>query len=146
VVDGRQDKKEEKSMRMIAHALVIAAMALPTTKQMVSQTSQLERSGTEWAQPVRLEVAPGEDGSLSYRIAGKDYSGYPLDELRKRLSGCKAPRPLYVLIDYRVPTGQIPGTAAPKLQVDNVRYFIRYPELSHSIVEIKIVGSESKLP
>jgi hypothetical protein len=32
------------------------------------------------------------------------------------------------------------GGKVSKLQIVNVHYFIRYPEPSHMIVEIKIVG------
>jgi hypothetical protein len=91
-----------------------------------------------------LELIPGREGTIEYKVAGKTYPGYPLDDLRDLLSGCKTPRSLYALIDYRLPAGQISSAVASKLQVDNVRYFIRYPEPNHSNIEIKIVGYDFK--
>jgi hypothetical protein len=130
-------------MKVFASLITLAAMAFLTG----SQASALpNRPVAECAQPVILEIASTATGGLSYKIGGRAYSGYPLDDLHKSLSGCKVSRPLYVVIDYRVPSGDIPGAVASKLQADNVRYFIRYPEQEHSVVEIKIVGYDSKLP
>jgi hypothetical protein len=133
-------------MKKLAHAMVITSAIFGTSHSALSLPPQPERTVAECSQPVMLELSPGKNGGMDYQIAGKTYHGYPLDDLRELLSGCKTPRPLYALIDYRVPAGQISSAVAPKLQVDNVRYFIRYPEQNHLIIEIKIVGSDSKLP
>lgn len=83
---------------------------------------------------------------MTYRLSGKAYSGYPLDDLRRQLSGCHVSRPLYVVIDNLVPIGQVSSVVAPKLQVDNARYFIRYPAQEHLVIEIKLGEYLSKMP
>ena len=133
-------------MKVFASLITLAMMLFLTSSNALSLPPDQDRPATECAQPVILEIAPTTTGGLSYKIAGKPYSGYPLDGLRKSLSGCKTSRPLYVVIDHGVPAGEISGAVASKLQADNVRYFIRYPEQEHLVVEIKIVGYDSKLP
>jgi hypothetical protein len=133
-------------MKKLAYTLLIVTMMLLTNHPASSLPPQHDHTVADCSQPVMLQLIPDENNGINYRIAGKTYPGYPLDDLRKLLSGCKTERPLYVLIDYRVPTGYIPGSVASKLQANNVRYFIQNPEQNHSIIEIKIVGYYSKLP
>lgn len=102
--------------------------------------------GGTCSRPVVLELTASEHGGVDYRLSGKVYTGYPLDDLRRQLSGCPTSRPLYVVMDSRVPIGQVSSAVAPKLQVDNARYFIRYPAQEHLIVEIKLGEYLSKLP
>lgn len=132
-------------MKILASLIAVAVVFLADRPTM-SQSPNKGRPAVECAQPVTLEIAPSATGGLSYKLAGKPYSGYPLDDLRKSLSGCKASRSLYVVIDHVVPAGEISSAVASKLQVDDVRYFIRYPEQEHMVVEIKIVGYDSRLP
>jgi hypothetical protein len=108
--------------------------------------AQEKTSGAVCSQPVVLEMVPSKNNGTAYIISGKVYAGYPLDELRKKLYSCKVPRPLNVVIDSRVPIGQISSAVAPKLQVDAVRYFIRYPAGENLLIEIKVVDIRSVNP
>jgi len=98
------------------------------------------------SKPVTLQLRPDGADGLRYSVDGQDVQDYPLDELARALNLCGSQRPLYVLADYRVPVGKLPGAVMAKLQVKNVRFFIVYPAQDHRVVEIKIVGYDSKLP
>jgi hypothetical protein len=130
-------------LRIITLGVIVVLIAHRSPALSPQTPSQSDAS---CSQPVTLELMTGAGGQVSYRLATKLYPGYPLDELRKLLSACQTSRPLYVLLDNDVPIGEISSAVAPKLQVENVRYFIRYQENKHLIVELKITGYDSKLP
>lgn len=130
------------TVRATAFAIVIVTALYPA----LSSRAQRVTPSKQCSRPATLKLLPGQNGEPNYIIGERTYPGYPLDELRKILDlpGCQ--RPLYVLIDYRVPVGYVPSAAAPKLQVENVRYFIQYPgRQGENLVEIKI-DHDSALP
>jgi hypothetical protein len=93
-----------------------------------------------------LQLSSDGAGGVRYSLDGQKMQNYPLDELARALNQCGTQRSLYVLADYQVPVGKLPGAVMAKLQVDNVRYFIVYPVPDHRVIEIKIVGYDSELP
>ena len=135
----------EESMKIFARSVVIAVFIFSAAYPALSAPPQSTPSIAACRQPVILELVPGNDGETLYRIAGKASAGYPLDDLRELLSACKESRPLHVVADYRTPVGQITSAVTSKLQANDVRYFIRWPNQRHTI-EIKIVGYDAKLP
>jgi len=98
------------------------------------------------AKPVMLEMLPDGADGVRYRVDGHDVPHYPLNELARALNLCGTQRALYLLADGRVSLDKLPGAVMAKLQVENVRYFIVYPEPDRKVVEVKIVGYFSKLP
>jgi hypothetical protein len=97
--------------------------------------------------PVVLEVLPGGKYGPEYRLEGKLFDGYPLTQVANQVYLCTDQRPLHVIVDSRVPAGEILGSAPSKLQANNIRYFIRYPapDHHHVVVEVKF-GEFSSLP
>ena len=132
-------KKFLREMMLIVFCLFVVGMN-------VNACAQANASNATCSKPLVLGLALSGNGGTEYELSGKVYAGYPLDDLRRQLSGCKVSRPLHVVIDSRVPIGQISSAVAPKLQLDNVRYFIRYPASEHLVIEIKIGDYLPKLP
>jgi hypothetical protein len=92
--------------------------------------------------PIVLQVLPSASGA-EYRLDGRSFSHYPLDEMGTDLRGCTVERTVSVILDYRVSLADLLGSVPSKLQAESVRYFIR---TESSLVEISIVSSDARVP
>jgi len=126
--------------------ILLVVLCLSATCFGVTADAQDGAPANDCSRPLVLELTTTGSGATKYQMFGKTYSGYPLDDLRRFLSECPASRPLYVVIESHVPIGQIASAVAPKLQVDNVRYFIQYPADEHLVIEVRIGDYLPKLP
>lgn len=133
-------------MKKLLRVIMLTICCLFAIFTDIAANAQAGAGGKTCSRPLVLELTTTEHGGVDYQLSGKMYSGYPLDDLRRQLSGCPASRPLFVVIDSRVPIGQLSSAVAPKLQVDNTRYFIKYPTEEHLVIEIKLGEYLSKLP
>jgi hypothetical protein len=123
---------------------LLAVLSVPSTSR--TQCPAKDDKSPKCGAPVVLEVIPGGKHGTEYRLDGKIYEPYPLTELANQVFLCTVERPLHVVIDSRVPAGEILGSVPSKLQASNVRYFIRYPEPNHLVIEIKIGEDFTSLP
>jgi hypothetical protein len=97
--------------------------------------------------PVVLHVVASATGPL-YRLDGKSFSHYPLDEMSTDLRGCKVERTVSVILDYRVSLADLLGSVPSKLQAESVRYFIQTPPAAgrRALVEVSIVSWDARIP
>ena len=122
-------------------AVCICLVSLLYRVPCVAQCSQPVDSD-RCKKPIVLEVVLTKTGPV-YKLGGKTFNGYPLDEFGKEFGGCKAAPPIYAVVDSRLPTRYLLGAVIPKLQADSVRYFIRDRS---GLVEISIVSWDAELP